>query len=156
MTSFTYYQSLLGLLTLQANEKGLLGIWLPVNTTLPQQLGTKDEDHPILKETIQQLEEYFAKKRTQFSVPVAPQGTPFQQQVWQALAEIPFGETRTYQQLAINIDNPKAVRAVGMANGKNPISIIIPCHRVIGKNGKLTGYAGGIDAKKALLELEAV
>ncbi|MGC9402979.1 methylated-DNA--[protein]-cysteine S-methyltransferase [Vibrio genomosp. F10] len=154
MTSFTYYQSPLGLLTLQANEKGLLGIWLPVNTTLPQQLGTKDEGHPILKEAIQQLEEYFAKKRTQFSVPVAPKGTPFQQQVWQALEEIPFGETRTYQQLAIDIDNPKAVRAVGMANGKNPISIIIPCHRVIGKNGKLTGYAGGIDAKKALLELE--
>ncbi|MCK6264127.1 methylated-DNA--[protein]-cysteine S-methyltransferase [Vibrio sp. ZSDE26] len=151
---FSYYQSPLGALTLQANEHGLLGVWFPIHTTQPAQLGQRDDTFPILKETKRQLDEYFSMQRRAFSLPVASLGTDFQQQVWRALCMIPYGETWSYQQLAETIENPKAVRAVGLANGKNPVSIIVPCHRVIGKNGKLTGYAGGTEIKKNLLKLE--
>ncbi len=154
MNQFTYYQSPYGQITLQANEKGLLGVWFETHTTQPEDLGTYSEDSSTLNEAIQQLEEYFSGKRTQFDLPLAATGTAFQQSVWQALCRIPYGETWSYQQLADEIGNPKAVRAVGLANGKNPISIIVPCHRVIGKSGKLTGYAGGVDTKQKLLELE--
>ena len=109
---------------------------------------------PLLKEAFAQLNEYFTGTRTEFHLPLAPQGTPFQQAVWKTLCTIPYGETRSYLQIAQLIGNPKACRAVGMANHKNPIGIIIPCHRVIGKNGKLTGYAGGLDKKANLLLLE--
>ncbi|MGF1697233.1 methylated-DNA--[protein]-cysteine S-methyltransferase [Vibrio lamellibrachiae] len=156
MNRYTNYQSPFGLLTLQANEHGLLGVWFPIHTTQPAQLGQKDESFPILKETITQLDEYFSQRRKEFSLPIASQGTDFQQQVWRALCMIPYGESWSYQQLAEKIGNPKAVRAVGLANGKNPVSIIVPCHRVIGKSGKLTGYAGGIDVKKSLLKLEGI
>ncbi|MGF1722026.1 methylated-DNA--[protein]-cysteine S-methyltransferase [Vibrio kyushuensis] len=156
MNRYTNYQSPFGSLTLQANEHGLLGVWFPIHTTQPAQLGQKDESFPILKETITQLDEYFSQKRKEFSLPIASQGTDFQQQVWRALCKIPYGESWSYQQLAEKIENPKAVRAVGLANGKNPVSIIVPCHRVIGKSGKLTGYAGGIDVKKSLLKLEGI
>ncbi len=101
-----------------------------------------------------QLAEYFSGLRTIFDLPLAPAGTPFQQKVWQALCDIPYGATCSYKDIAVAIDNPKGVRAVGLANGKNPIAIVIPCHRVIGANGKLTGYAGGLDRKATLLELE--
>lgn len=104
----------------------------------------------------QQLLEYFAGKRRCFSLPLRPGGTPFQQKVWQALQEIPWGTTLTYQQLAQRIGQPTACRAVGMANHCNPLPIFIPCHRVIGKNGKLTGYAGGLSVKQFLLNLEGV
>lgn len=156
MNQFTYYQSPHGQMTLQANEDGLLGAWFAIQTTQPQDLGTYSDNHPILSEAVRQLEEYFSGKRTQFALPLAAKGTAFQQAVWQALCRIPFGETRSYQQLADEIGNPKAVRAVGLANGKNPISVIVPCHRVIGKNGQLTGYAGGVETKQRLLELEKV
>ncbi|PAS30562.1 cysteine methyltransferase, partial [Vibrio cholerae] len=99
-------------------------------------------------------DEYFSGQRTQFELPLAASGTAFQQSVWHALCKIPYGEIWSYQQLAEAIGNPKAVRAVGLANGKNPISIIVPCHRVVGKNGQLTGYAGGLERKAFLLELE--
>lgn len=102
-----------------------------------------------------ELEEYFAGERTAFDVPLAPRGTAFQQEVWRALTAIPYGETTTYSALAQTIGRPKAVRAVGAANGQNPISIVVPCHRVIGRDGTLTGYAGGLDKKRALLDLEA-
>jgi len=102
----------------------------------------------------QQLEQYFAGERTTFDFPLAPQGTPFREQTWQALLKIPFGETRYYAQQAELMNNKKAVRAVGAANGANPIAIVIPCHRVIGKNGSLTGYAGGLDRKAWLLNFE--
>ncbi len=154
MNQFTYYQSPYGQMTLQANEHGLLGAWFEIQTTQPQQLGIYRDNNPILSEAVRQLEEYFLGKRTQFELPLAAKGTAFQQAVWQALCRIPFGETWSYQQLADEIGNPKAVRAVGLANGKNPISVIVPCHRVIGKNGKLTGYAGGVETKLRLLELE--
>ena len=101
-----------------------------------------------------QLDEYFAGKRETFDLPLAPKGTEFQQKVWNALKEIPYGETRTYGEIAAAIGNPKAARAVGMANNKNPIGILIPCHRVVGANGKLVGYAGGMEKKEFLLELE--
>ncbi len=155
MTHYAYYYSPLGKLTLQATDQGLLGVWFETQTTRPDNLGLLDENHPVLLQTKQQLAEYFSGCRSYFTLPIAATGTLFQQQVWQALETIPFGQTWSYQQLANAIGNPKAVRAVGLANGKNPISIIIPCHRVIGKNGKLTGYAGGIERKKALLKHEA-
>jgi len=101
-----------------------------------------------------QLGEYFSGKRKEFDVPLAPQGTEFQQRVWSALREIPYGETRSYRQVAEKAGNPKACRAAGSANNRNPIWIIIPCHRVIGTNGSLTGYAGGLDMKRKVLELE--
>jgi len=104
----------------------------------------------------QQLNEYFAGKRREFDLPLSPKGTDFQQSVWNALLKIPYGETQTYSQVAKMIDNPKACRAVGLANNKNPIWIIIPCHRVIGANGTLTGYGGGLDMKEKLLEIEGM
>jgi len=101
-----------------------------------------------------QLEEYFAGERMEFDVPLNPQGTQFQRSVWTALLKIPYGETKSYKQIAQMVENPKAFRAVGMANNKNPIWIVIPCHRVIGADGSLTGYGGGLDMKQRLLELE--
>lgn len=115
----------------------------------------EDSSHPVLVEAQRQLEEYFAGTRERFDLPLDFDGTDFQRQVWQALLTIPFGETRSYAQIARQIGSPKAVRAVGAANGRNPISIIAPCHRVIGSNGKLTGFAGGMKAKAFLLKLEA-
>lgn len=97
---------------------------------------------------------YFAGSRRRFTLPLAPEGTPFQQKVWEALRNIPYGETRTYKQIAIQIGHNQSFRAVGMANNRNPIVIVVPCHRVIGYDGKLTGYAGGLDIKEQLLELE--
>ena len=102
-----------------------------------------------------QLAEYFAGGRTAFDVPLALQGTDFQRRVWEALLEIPYGETVSYGELARRIESPRAVRAVGLANGRNPVAVIVPCHRVIGANGTLTGYGGGIERKRLLLELEA-
>jgi methylated-DNA-[protein]-cysteine S-methyltransferase len=108
----------------------------------------------LLKETIRQLSAYFSGKLEQFDLPLAPEGTPFQLEVWRRLCEIPYGETISYGELARRIGNPNASRAVGLANGSNPIAIIIPCHRVIGSNGKLTGYGGGLPIKEKLLALE--
>ena len=110
--------------------------------------------HPLLLRTEKELNEYFSRSRKSFTVPLDMRGTYFQKQVWEALLGIPFGETRTYGQLANQLGNPKATRAVGAANGRNPIAIIVPCHRVIGFSGKLTGFAGGLDAKDHLLKLE--
>ncbi|WP_405726771.1 methylated-DNA--[protein]-cysteine S-methyltransferase [Anaerotignum sp.] len=114
------------------------------------------EETELILKCKQQLEEYFAGKRKSFDLPLAPKGTEFQQKVWSALQEIPYGEVRCYQDIAVAVDHPKGCQAVGGANGKNPIAILIPCHRVIGKNGKLVGYAGGMENKKFLLELENV
>ncbi|MGN1297615.1 MAG: methylated-DNA--[protein]-cysteine S-methyltransferase [Clostridia bacterium] len=112
------------------------------------------KDTPVLKETEKQLGEYFEGKRKTFDVPLNPKGTNFMKKVWTALQNIPYGEVRTYQQIAEEVESPKAARAVGMANHRNPIPIIIPCHRVIGSNGKLVGYALGMDMKKFLLDWE--
>jgi methylated-DNA-[protein]-cysteine S-methyltransferase len=115
----------------------------------------QDPDSEILKMSVLQLMEYFAGDRKVFQVPIGLQGTPFQREVWKALREIPVGETTTYGELAARVDRVSAVRAVGAAVGRNPVSVIVPCHRVIGRDGSLTGYAGGLDRKRALLELEA-
>lgn len=115
----------------------------------------EEKDTKLLKEAEKQLEEYFSLKRKQFNLPYKQEGTTFMKKVWNALQEIPYGETRSYKQIAEEIGKPKAVRAVGMANNKNKIPIIIPCHRVIGSNGKLIGYALGLDVKKYLLDLES-
>ena len=109
---------------------------------------------PLLKMAAEQLKEYFEGKRTDFNLPLSPAGTEFQLKVWKALQTIPYGETRSYRQVAEIIKKPKACRAVGMANNRNPIAIIIPCHRVIGSNGNLVGYGGGLDLKQQLLDLE--
>ncbi|MDF5356610.1 methylated-DNA--[protein]-cysteine S-methyltransferase, partial [Vibrio parahaemolyticus] len=138
-TFYTEMPSPLGTVTIQSNAEGLLGIWFETCTTKPSELGVRDEQHPVLRQAVTQLDEYFAGLRNEFDLPLAATGTDFQNQVWQALTTIPYGETWSYQDLANAIGNPKAVRAVGLANGKNPISIVVPCHRVIGKSGKLTG-----------------
>ena len=114
-----------------------------------------EDRHPVLLNTERQLKEYFAGQRKRFDLELDFVGTPFQRRVWHALLAIPYGETRTYSEIARQIGDPTAIRAVGAANGRNPISIVVPCHRVIGSTGKLTGYAGGLDAKAYLLALEA-
>ena len=153
---YTIMPSKFGDITIQANDQGLLGVWFEVCTTKPENLGKEQSRHPILVEARQQLNDYFCGELNSFSMPLAAKGTEFQKQVWHALTQIPYGQTCSYQDVANAIGNPNAVRAVGLANGKNPISVIVPCHRVIGKSGKLTGYAGGLAVKKALLELEGI
>src|SRR5919106_5945924 len=152
----TTIDSPLGPLKLVASDAGLAAIlWQDESTArvLPSS-PVEDPDHPVLVETERQLRAYFAGRLTTFSLPLDFQGTAFQKSVWQALLTIPFGETRSYAEIARQIGRPTAVRAVGAANGRNPISIVAPCHRVIGSNGTLTGYAGGLAAKQHLLGLE--
>ncbi len=148
----------IGELKLIGSEKGLAAILWENDDPLRVRInaGPEDLNHPVLVEAEQQLTEYFAGSRKVFSVALDFVGTPFQQKVWAALLSIPFGETRSYGELARQIGHPTSARAVGAANGKNPISIIGPCHRVIGSSGKLTGYAGGLAAKALLLRLEGV
>ena len=116
--------------------------------------GYEDVETPLLKEAKRQLEDYFRGKRKTFDLPLTLGGTAFQNKVWSALAEIPFGKTRTYKEQALGVGSPKAVRAIGQTNGANPICIVLPCHRVIGSNGQLTGYGGGLPAKEFLLKFE--
>lgn len=146
-----------GKLTLVARANRLAAILWENDKPGRVKLGpmTPGDREPILLETQRQLDEYFAGQRTRFDLELDFNGTPFQKQVWNALLTIPFGETRSYQQLATQVGNPKASRAVGAANGKNPISIVAPCHRVVGASGALTGFAGGLEAKAILLRLEA-
>jgi methylated-DNA-[protein]-cysteine S-methyltransferase len=127
------------------NDKDLAGL---------ENAGFEKAETPLIKKAASQLEEYFKSKRTDFDLPLALEGTGFQCSVWEALQTIPFGQTCTYGDIAAKIGNPKACRAVGLANNRNPIVIIVPCHRVIGKNGSLTGYGGGLKVKQFLLELE--
>lgn len=149
-------KSPVGELKLVASDKGLAAILWENDNPRRVQLApvSEDKNHPVLLEAERQLKDYFSGKRRSFSVKLDFKGTEFQKKVWAALLTIPFGETRSYGQIAKQIKNPKAVRAVGAANGKNPISIIAPCHRVIGSTGKLTGFAGGLEAKERLLALE--
>lgn len=153
---FTEMDSPVGKLKLVAHDHALVAILWEVEIANRVKLNdlTRDDQHPILLKTHQQLSEYFAGQRTSFDVALDFLGTAFQKQVWQALLAIPFGQTRSYKQIAEQIGNVKAVRAVGAANGKNPISIIAPCHRVVGANGKLVGFAGGLENKEILLKLE--
>lgn len=149
-------QSPVGLLKLVASDKGLAAILWENDNPKRVRLSPleEDENHPILRETERQLNDYFGGKLETFSLKLDFTGTEFQKKVWTALITIPFGETRSYGQIARQIGRLKAVRAVGAANGKNPISIVTPCHRVIGSDGKLTGFAGGLKVKASLLGME--
>ena len=158
----TYYSktiwSPVGELTLVADDRGLAAILWENDSPDRVRLGalTEKAGHPVLVETERQLAEYFAGERRAFDVPLSFAGTDFQKRVWAALLAILFGETRSYGEIADQLGNPGASRAVGAANGRNPISIIAPCHRVVGSNGKLTGFAGGLEAKAYLLDLERI
>jgi methylated-DNA-[protein]-cysteine S-methyltransferase len=155
-----YYREMrspVGRLKLVANDRGLAAVLWENDDPKRVPLGALEANdrHPVLLEAERQLHDYFEGKLEKFSLPLDFEGTGFQKKVWNALVAIPFGETRTYAQIAAEIGHPDAVRAVGAANGRNPISIIAPCHRVIGSNGKLTGFAGGLKAKAFLLGLES-
>lgn len=150
-------------LYIAASEKGLVYIGTDHSSMEEAQYCQKQfphyeiiENEAFLKTYITQLKEYLNGERQEFTLPFDIQGTPFQQKVWKALCEIPFGKTATYSEVANRINQPKAVRAVGGAIGRNPLSIVIPCHRVLGKNGRLTGYSGGLDVKMRLLDLEGI
>lgn len=149
---YCHYASPIGDLVLIANEWALEAV--SSQQTMPMQGARFAPEQVILKQTQLELDEYFAGQRREFSVPLRPQGTTFQQRAWHALSQIPYGQTRSYLQQAHMLNQPKAVRAVGGANGKNPILILIPCHRVIGANGKLVGFSSGIEKKQFLLKLE--
>ncbi|EXB25637.1 methylated-DNA--[protein]-cysteine S-methyltransferase [Acinetobacter courvalinii] len=153
---YMYMDSPVGALKLVAHDQALVAVMWDNEDHKRVRLAelVEDRQHPMLHKVKQQLEEYFAGQRQQFDLPLDFQGTAFQQQVWQALLNIPYGETRSYKEIAVQLGNEKAVRAVGAANGKNPISIIAPCHRVIGSSGALVGFAGGLDKKQILLSLE--
>ena len=145
---FTRYDSPFGPMLLQSDGEAITALDFGESTDAVYR------DFPIFDQAKEELDQYFAGTRKIFAVPTKTSGTPFQTQVWEALKEIPYGQTRCYEDIAIQIGNPKASRAIGMANNRNPISIIIPCHRVIGKDGSLVGYGGGLDTKIALLDLE--
>jgi methylated-DNA-[protein]-cysteine S-methyltransferase len=151
-----WIDSPVGRLRLVASERGLVAVlWekdRPERVSLEAEV--EDDTQPVLVETERQLADYFAGRRTEFSVPLDLRGTGFQKRVWEALLEIPFGATSSYGALAARLGDPKLTRAVGAANGRNPISIVVPCHRVVGASGKLTGFAGGMEAKALLLALE--
>ena len=155
-TVYTRCPSPLGSLVLAATDQGLAGVWFDGQRHQPAVDGWPEApQHPILLQTAEQLKEYFSGQRTQFDLPLDLRGgTAFQQTVWRALLGITAGSVSTYGALGRQIHQPRAVRAVGAAVGRNPISIIVPCHRVLGADGALTGYAGGLDRKTALLALE--
>ncbi len=156
----TCYQKItspIGSIFIAANNVSLRAITFDRNEEIIRKTlsAFKEKSNPIIEQAHTQLNEYFAGLRTEFDLPIIFKGTAFQQQTWNALLSIPYGETRSYSEQAQLIGNPKAVRAVGRTNGLNPIGIVVPCHRVIGKSGKLTGYAGGLDKKQFLLRLES-
>lgn len=156
MQSCKVVPSPLGALTLVASERGLAAILWENDDPARVRLGPRVEqpDHPVLVAAERQLGAYFAGELTVFTLPLDALGTPFQTRVWEALSAIPYGETRSYAEIARGIGRPSACRAVGAANGRNPISIVVPCHRVVGSTGALTGFAGGLSAKEHLLGLE--
>jgi methylated-DNA-[protein]-cysteine S-methyltransferase len=153
---YSFFESPLGNMLLTATADALTGVHFVGEKYYPgvEEGWRESASHAPLALARQQLEEYFGGKRTRFDVALAPEGTEFQRKVWRALRSVPFGETRSYGEIAAKIGAPTASRAVGAANGRNPISIIVPCHRVIGASGDLTGYAGGLQRKQALLALE--
>ncbi|WFC40973.1 methylated-DNA--[protein]-cysteine S-methyltransferase [Pseudoxanthomonas sp. SE1] len=154
MILFRHLDSPVGTLTLAATDDGLHAIEFPRNRHPANRAGWTEGKHPVLELAARQLGEYFAEERRAFDLPLAPRGTDFQRVVWLALAGIAYGETISYAQLAQRVGKPTAMRAVGAANGRNPLPIVLPCHRVIGADGSLTGFGGGLPTKQFLLELE--
>jgi len=151
MANLFFYETVIGTIGITDNGSAITHLFFASEATSPD---ARLAETPLAKEVALQLTEYFSGTRKSFTLPLAPAGTPFQQRVWQALQQIPYGETRSYKEIASSIGQPAACRAVGMANNKNPLAILIPCHRVIGANGKLVGYAGGLNLKETLLSLE--
>lgn len=153
---YTHIDSPVGPLLLAGSDSGLRAIEFDASRhSVPRGAGWAEGTHCVLDLVSAQLREYFEGRRTAFEVPLAPEGTPFQQQVWRTLATIPYGRTISYGELAARVGRPHASRAVGAANGRNPLPIVLPCHRVIGANGALTGFGGGLPTKRFLLQLEA-
>ena len=154
--AFTTWTAPLGTLVIAASARGLAGAWFDAQKHFagPATAWRRDDDHPVLEEAIRQLAGYFAGTRQEFDLPCDPAGTPFQQAVWRAIATVRYGEVLTYAALAARAGAPGAARAAGAATGRNPLSIIVPCHRIVGASGALTGYAGGLARKEALLALE--
>lgn len=153
--SYTHVDSPVGPLMLAASDAGLHAIEFHVSRhAVPRGTEWREGGHALIDAARRQLCEYFDGRRTTFHVPLAPDGTPFQRRVWDALASIPYGQTISYAELAARVGRPGASRAVGAANGRNPLPIVLPCHRVIGANGALTGFGGGLPTKRFLLELE--
>lgn len=146
----------IGVIAVEATDKGISKVSILRRSEQIKPVSGSAKANKITLKAKKQLESYFSRKTSQFDLPMDVEGTPFQKKVWSALLAIPYGETRSYGQLAASIGAPKAARAVGMANNRNPLGIIVPCHRVVGHNGKLVGYAGGLSIKKALLDLESV
>lgn len=151
---YSYVESPIGPLLLSGTEQHLLGLYFSTGSKARGPDPEWQQSDALFAPAKKQLNEYFAGERKVFDLTLAPKGTPFQQSVLAALQDIPFGETRSYAEIALAIGNPKSVRAVGSANGNNPIALIIPCHRVIGSNGSLTGFGGGLETKRFLLEFE--
>ena len=151
MSNLFFYETDLGIIVIRDNNNAITEVFYSKS---------KINDHlketPLIRECFNQLKEYFQGTRREFTIPIEAEGSEFQKKVWKALLDIPYGQTRTYKEIAIAIGNEKACRAVGMANNRNPISIIITCHRVIGANGKLVGYGGGLDIKEKLLNIEKI
>jgi len=158
LTTYTYFDSPIGRLLLQSDGSALTGLYMDVPSRPPPGMHewVEDANARPLPAAVQQLEEYFSGRRREFDLPLRSDGTEFQQRVWTALTEIPYGVTWSYGELARRIGNPNASRAVGLANGRNPISILVPCHRVIGADGSLTGYGGGVERKRWLLAHEGL
>ncbi|WP_304437824.1 methylated-DNA--[protein]-cysteine S-methyltransferase [Pseudoxanthomonas sp. Root630] len=154
MILFRHLDSPVGPLTLAATDEGLHAIEFPRNRHPADREGWLPGDNRVLELAARQLDDYFAAKRRDFDLPLAPRGTDFQRTVWMTLAGIGYGETISYAQLAQRVGKPTAMRAVGAANGRNPLPIVLPCHRVIGADGALTGFGGGLPTKQFLLELE--
>ena len=154
MDKLFYYDTQIGKLGIRADHIGITNIYFREINIKEEKVVLEESD--LIKDAYIQLEEYMNGQRTQFDLPLNLKGTEFQKKVWSELAKIPYGETRSYKDIAIAIGNEKASRAVGMANNKNPIPIVIPCHRVVGSNKKLVGYAGGLDLKEKLLNLEGI
>ncbi len=157
MRYYDFYESLQGQMLLVAVDDALCGVYFDGQKYLPQ-LGSqwrRDARHATLVQAQRELDEYFGGERKHFDIALAPEGTPFQRSVWKAISSVGFGETITYAELAKRAGCPGSARAAGAATGRNPITIIVPCHRIVGSNGSLTGYAGGLDRKRALLALEA-
>lgn len=152
MKNIWYYDFPIGILGIAEDGDGISNIFFKSDPVLQ---GFAEQETSLLKKAAEQLREYFDGRRKAFELPLSLHGTDFQLADWQALRTIPYGETCSYQQIAEKIGNPKACRAVGMANNRNPVAIVIPCHRVIGKNGSMVGYGGGLDVKRYLLDLES-
>lgn len=151
MNNIFFYETEIGIIGIRENNKSITDIFF-------SKVDTNDniEETDLIKECFKQLKEYFEGNRMKFDLPLDARGTEFQKKVWNELLNIPYGETKSYKDIAVAIGNEKACRAIGMANNKNPIPIIIPCHRVIGSNGKLVGYAGGLNVKEKLLNIEKI